>query len=116
MDHISHIRQQSVTPLHEAETMYRSDYQAAADWLAAREQACATLQQHTEALRQLMELMRTFDYQTSIETVMQVQSRSEALRWLTLRIERDVQRLDKGYREAAQREQFLQDKAMLTAV
>ena len=88
----------------------------AQEWKVAREQACAILQQHTEELRQLMAQMRTFTHQTSVETVMRVQARSEALRWLTQAIEREVQRLDKAYREAAQREQFLQDQVKLTAV
>ncbi|MCP4418941.1 MAG: hypothetical protein GY805_20180 [Chloroflexi bacterium] len=81
-----------------------------------KERACMTLQQHTEALRQLMAEMRSFDHKTSVEAVVEAQCRSEALRWLNKAIEREVQRLDKGYREAAQREQFLRDQALLTAV
>ena len=92
------------------------DYTMAREWKAARERANAMLQQHTEELRQLIAQMCTFTHQTSVEMVMYVQRRSEALRWLIQAIEQEVQRLDKAYREAAQREQFLRDQAVLTAV
>lgn len=92
------------------------DGRTAWEWQKTKEEACKTLQQHTDALRCLMAEMRSFNHETSLETVMDAQSRSEALRWLSKVIEREILRLDKGYREAAQREQFLRDQERLTAV
>lgn len=116
MDHYAHFPQQPENLLVELTEVLSLDCRSAQDWLVLREQARATLQQHTEELRQLMSQMRAFNHQTSVEIVMQVQARSEALRWLTQAIEREIQQLDKAYREAAQREQFLRDQVALTAV
>jgi hypothetical protein len=88
----------------------------AKEWQNAREQAMLTVQQHTEELRELMAKMRTFSHQTTVETVISAQSRTAALRWLIQSIEREVQRLDKAYRETAQLEQLLKDQARLSTV
>lgn len=84
------------------------------EWQKARQQATLTLKQHTDELRELMALMQTFSYQTSVETVIGAQSRMAALRWLIQSVEQEVQRLDKAYREAAQLEQLLKDQAMFS--
>lgn len=92
------------------------DCHTAAEWIKQKEQACAMLQQHTEDLRLLMAQMRLFNHLTPVEEVMQGQARSEALRRLIKVIERELQQLDKAYREAAQRELLRREMAQLTAV
>ncbi|WP_420629946.1 hypothetical protein [Candidatus Leptofilum sp.] len=86
------------------------------EWKQVREQASLVLQQHTHELRDLMTQMRTFTHQTSVKTVITAQSRMAALRWLIQSIEREIQRLDKAYRETAQVERLRQERAMLNAV
>lgn len=85
----------------------------AQEWQLSRENASAILEQHTAELRELMSQMQSFSHETSVDTVMAVQARTAALRWLIQSIEQEVHRLDKVYREVAQMEQLLQDRAML---
>ena len=116
MEHYSHFPQHTDALFKELTGAVKLDCRSADDWQVEREQAAAMLKQHTDELRGLMSQMRSFNHQTPVETVMQVQARNEALRWLIQATEREIQRLDKAYREAAQREQFLRDQAALTGV
>ncbi|WP_420641870.1 hypothetical protein [Candidatus Leptofilum sp.] len=85
------------------------------EWKDIHEQAGLMLAQHTQELRELMTQMQSFTHQTSVETVMAAQSRMAALRWLIQSIEQEIQRLDKAYRETAQIEQLLRERAKLNA-
>lgn len=85
----------------------------AREWQAARTQAASILHAYVEELQQLLAQMHTFSHETSIETVIDVQARSAALRSAIQSIERELQRLDKAYKDMAQVERLLGDKAML---
>ncbi len=87
----------------------------AKEWHEAREQANLVMQQHTKELRNLRAEMHAFTHEASVETVMMAQSRMAALRWLIQSIELEIRRLDKAYRETAQMEQLVQDRATLNA-
>ena len=102
------------TPLGDLVENFLVGSRSAQEWQQAREKASAILLQYTEELRQLMAKMRNFSHETSVETVMEAQTRIAALRWLVQSIEREVQRLDKAYREKAQIERLLEDRAILT--
>lgn len=116
MDSYLHFSKQANEPVEMESEAGSLDGRTAREWQKTKEEACKTVQQHTDALRRLMAEMRSFNHETSLKTVMAAQSRAEALRWLSKVIEREILRLDKGYREAAQREQFLRDQERLTAV
>ena len=102
------------TPLGDLVENFLLGSRSAQEWQQAREKASAILLQYTEELRQLMAKMHNFSHETSVETVMEAQTRIAALRWLVQSIEREVQRLDKAYREKAQIERLLEDRAILT--
>ena len=114
MDSFAHFsKSQFGDPLRNLVDEFLLGSRTAQEWVLAREQATAILRQHTAELRDLMAQMQTFTHETSVETVMTVQSRTAALRWLIQSIEQEAQRLDKAYREAAQMEQFRRDRATI---
>lgn len=85
----------------------------AEEWALAHEQAATVLQTHKAELQELIIQMQSFSHETSVKTVITVQSRTAALRLLIQSIEHEMQQLDKAYREVAQLEQFRQDQAMM---
>ncbi|GJM40623.1 MAG: hypothetical protein DHS20C20_09050 [Ardenticatenaceae bacterium] len=103
-------KQKSETPLAELVDKFLLGSKTSEEWKLIYEQANQVLHSHTQELRELMAEMRNYSHQTSVETVIAAQSRMAALRWLIQSIEREIQRLDKAYRETAQMEQLLQDR------
>ena len=106
---------QFTAPLGEIVNDFLLGSKTAEEWRLASEQANLILQYRTKELRELMAEMQRFTHKTPVETVMEAQSRMAALRWLIQSIEREIQRLDKAYRETAQMEQLVQDRTKLNA-